>query len=215
VVGSRRNRGWKNSDSANREASSCAARIAAPILAGGNMPEVNSVQRNSSDMIPTAISPYKTTELELASFLKARSYRLLDARMVGRIVTFEFEQGAAEDVNAYFAGTEVSARELFVSNTEAMSDKAYHLDTFVPLLHPYRLQDVGQQSGTLLAITPFRSGVVMATLRVNLLKDLFRAIDGVSYGCGSRPRFQIRVTELSCCQDCCCKKDCEFPLFGH
>ena len=126
VVGSRRNRGWKNSDSANREASSCAARIAAPILAGGNMPEVNSVQRNSSDMIPTAISPYKTTELELASFLKARSYRLLDARMVGRIVTFEFEQGAAEDVNAYFAGTEVSARELFVSNTEAMSDKAYH-----------------------------------------------------------------------------------------
>jgi len=59
------------------------------------------------------MTPYRTSELELASFLKARGHKLLDARMSGRVVTFEFAQTAAEDVDAYFAGIEVSARELF------------------------------------------------------------------------------------------------------
>lgn len=56
---------------------------------------------------------YKTTELELASFLKARGHRLLSARLDGRVVAFEFNGDAALDVESYFNGAEVSARELF------------------------------------------------------------------------------------------------------
>ena|SRR5689334_19315997 len=57
--------------------------------------------------------PYKTTELELASFLKSRGHRLLSAKMAGRIVVFEFESDAADEVSLYFSGVETSARELF------------------------------------------------------------------------------------------------------
>lgn len=68
---------------------------------------------------------YKTTELELASFLKARGHRLLFARLDGRVVAFEFSQRGSErrhvrgigdaalDVESYFNGREVSPRELF------------------------------------------------------------------------------------------------------
>lgn len=58
-------------------------------------------------------TPYKTAELELASFLKARGHRLLSAKMTGRFVTFEFESDAAEDVDGYLSGIETSARDLF------------------------------------------------------------------------------------------------------
>lgn len=57
--------------------------------------------------------PYKTTELELASFLKSRGHRLLAAKMSGRFVSFEFQSDAADDVGRYFSGAETSARELF------------------------------------------------------------------------------------------------------
>ena len=57
--------------------------------------------------------PYRTAELELASFLKARGHKLLSARMAGRFVTFEFTSTAAEDVDSYFGGVEISAREIF------------------------------------------------------------------------------------------------------
>jgi hypothetical protein len=57
--------------------------------------------------------PYRTSELELAAFLKARGRRLLSAKMAGRVVSFEFETEAAADVNLYFSGAETSARELF------------------------------------------------------------------------------------------------------
>jgi hypothetical protein len=56
---------------------------------------------------------YKTTELEIASFLKARGHRLVAAKMDGRFVAFEFEPAAASDVAAYFSGAETSARGLF------------------------------------------------------------------------------------------------------
>ena len=56
---------------------------------------------------------YKTTELELASFLKARGHRLVSAKLDGRVVAFEFNGNAASDVEDYFAGAEVPARDLF------------------------------------------------------------------------------------------------------
>lgn len=57
--------------------------------------------------------PYRTSELELAAFLKSRGHRLLSAKMAGRVVAFEFEADAAEEVSLYFSGAESSARELF------------------------------------------------------------------------------------------------------
>jgi hypothetical protein len=56
---------------------------------------------------------YRTSELEIASFLKARGHRLTAAKMDGRFVAFEFEPAAASDVGAYFSGAETPARELF------------------------------------------------------------------------------------------------------
>jgi hypothetical protein len=61
---------------------------------------------------PTPTS-YRTTELELAAFLKARGHRLLGAKMSGRFVGFDFDPAAISDVGNYFAGAETSARELF------------------------------------------------------------------------------------------------------
>jgi hypothetical protein len=58
-------------------------------------------------------SPYRTTELELASFLKARGHRLTAAKMDGRFVSFEFDPAAASDADNYFTGAPTSARELF------------------------------------------------------------------------------------------------------
>jgi hypothetical protein len=58
-------------------------------------------------------SPYRTSELEIASFLKARGHRLLSAKLDGRFVAFEFEPTAAADVPSYFGGAEAPARELF------------------------------------------------------------------------------------------------------
>ena len=56
---------------------------------------------------------YQTTELEVAAFLKARGHRLLDARPQGSLVRFGFADSAGEDVQEYFSGAAVSARELF------------------------------------------------------------------------------------------------------
>jgi predicted O-methyltransferase YrrM len=59
------------------------------------------------------LTPYRTTELELAAFLKARGHRLLSAKQNGKMVTFEFIPDAAKDADNYFSGAESSARELF------------------------------------------------------------------------------------------------------
>ncbi len=56
---------------------------------------------------------YETTELEIASFLKARGHPMLKAEVRDNIVTFAFDPGASADVEAYFGGVQMSARELF------------------------------------------------------------------------------------------------------
>jgi hypothetical protein len=61
----------------------------------------------------SAAQPYRTTELELASFLKARGHRLTAAKMDGRFVSFEFEPTASTDADNYFAGAQTSTRDLF------------------------------------------------------------------------------------------------------
>jgi hypothetical protein len=56
---------------------------------------------------------YRTAELELASFLKARGHKLLSLQPRGQIVEFTFPAEAAAEVEAYFAGLECPARDLF------------------------------------------------------------------------------------------------------
>jgi len=56
---------------------------------------------------------YRTTELELAAFLKARGHQVQEAIPQGRIVTFCFDDSVVPDVDAYFRGAHVSANELF------------------------------------------------------------------------------------------------------
>ena len=56
---------------------------------------------------------YTTDELELAAYLKARGHRLIDAAATGTLVTFSFAPSAQADLAEYFAGAEISARELF------------------------------------------------------------------------------------------------------
>jgi len=56
---------------------------------------------------------YKTTELEVASFLKARGHTLFGATPAGRLVEFAFEDSATADVDAYIEGATIPARELF------------------------------------------------------------------------------------------------------
>jgi hypothetical protein len=56
---------------------------------------------------------YKTTELEVASFLRARGHRLMGASPSGRLVEFAFDNGAAPDVDAYIDGAPISALDLF------------------------------------------------------------------------------------------------------
>ena len=60
-----------------------------------------------------SITEYKTTELELASFLKARGHSLLRAQLKNRLVEFTFPAQAENAVEDYFAGVKLSARELF------------------------------------------------------------------------------------------------------
>jgi len=58
-------------------------------------------------------SHYKTTELELASFLKAQGHPLLRAQLKNRLVEFFFPASAESAVEDYFSGAQLSARELF------------------------------------------------------------------------------------------------------
>ncbi len=57
--------------------------------------------------------PYTTNELELASFLKARGVPLLNAQLNGRFVDFIFATQASREVENYFSGASLPARELF------------------------------------------------------------------------------------------------------
>ena len=58
-------------------------------------------------------SLYRTNELEIASFLKAKGHNVKDPRIEGHIVSFGFDPSAAADVDNYFRGIEVPARNLF------------------------------------------------------------------------------------------------------
>jgi hypothetical protein len=59
------------------------------------------------------MSTYRTTELELAAYLKARGHRLREAFPQGRIVTLLFDDAVVPDVDPYFAGAEIAAQDLF------------------------------------------------------------------------------------------------------
>jgi len=59
------------------------------------------------------MTTYRTSELELAAFLKTRGHRLVGAKPNGRLVTFEFDASAADDANNYFSGAQTPARDLF------------------------------------------------------------------------------------------------------
>jgi hypothetical protein len=56
---------------------------------------------------------YRTSELELASFLKAEGHKLLRAELKGKLVEFQFDASAENAVDDYFAGASLSARDLF------------------------------------------------------------------------------------------------------
>jgi hypothetical protein len=56
---------------------------------------------------------YRTSELEVASFLKARGHKLLRAIPAGKLVEFAFDTDAASDVDAYISGATIPAREVF------------------------------------------------------------------------------------------------------
>lgn len=56
---------------------------------------------------------YKTSELEVASFLKASGHALLNAQAQGRVVEFYFEPAAEAAVERYFRGAALPARDLF------------------------------------------------------------------------------------------------------
>jgi hypothetical protein len=56
---------------------------------------------------------YVTTELEIASFLKAAGQMLTSTLPRGRLVEFHFPQEALEHVDAYFSGAQLPARDLF------------------------------------------------------------------------------------------------------
>lgn len=56
---------------------------------------------------------YRTSELEVASFLKAQGHKLLGADLKGKLVEFHFDASAEGAVEDYFAGASLSARESF------------------------------------------------------------------------------------------------------
>jgi hypothetical protein len=61
----------------------------------------------------TKTIPYRTSELELASFLKARGHDLINVQLRGKLVEFQFDTLAEKAVQDYFTGAQLSARELF------------------------------------------------------------------------------------------------------
>ena len=77
-------------------------------------PDANSQHHShSSGGRMTAAPTYRTSELEIASYLKARGHRLLSANLDGRFVAFEFDSSASADVPTYFGGGEASAQRAF------------------------------------------------------------------------------------------------------
>jgi hypothetical protein len=86
---------------------------------------------------------YRTTELELAAFLKARGHRLLGATPMGRLVSFAFGDATATDVASYIAGAEISARELFEAHRGLRAliqqVKQHHTNRTEPTINEHRI----------------------------------------------------------------------------
>jgi hypothetical protein len=85
--------------------------------------------------------PYRTTELEVAAFLKASGHRLLGAEPQGRIVAFNFEPTVEGDVIQYFGGAELPARELFEAHRSLralIQQVKEHQSEKIGNVHPYR-----------------------------------------------------------------------------
>ena len=59
------------------------------------------------------MSAYRTTELELAAYLKAKGHRVREAYPEGRHVMFFFDDEVVPDADAYFAGAQIWAQDLF------------------------------------------------------------------------------------------------------
>jgi hypothetical protein len=59
------------------------------------------------------MNAYRTTELELAAYLKAKGHPVREAVPQGRIVMFLFDDAVVPDVDAYFAGAQIVAQDLF------------------------------------------------------------------------------------------------------
>ena len=72
----------------------------------------------------------------------------------------------------------------------------------------------GRQHSYPIQAHPYASICLRGRAGFHLLKALLCLMNGVSYRCGSRARFQFRVTELAGREDCRCKKYCVFPLEG-
>jgi hypothetical protein len=86
----------------------------------------------------TILQPYRTTELEIASFLKARGHRLTAAKLDGRFVSFEFDPAASTDVPTYFSGAETPARELFEAHRS--------LRAMIQQIKEHKSQEIGTES---------------------------------------------------------------------
>ena len=88
---------------------------------------------------------YRTTELEIAAFLKAKGFQVLEVKPEHRLVTFGFAEAASAEAEAYFVGAALPARELFEAHR--------HLRTVIQQIKEHRSQTIGadQNHGTIIS----------------------------------------------------------------
>jgi hypothetical protein len=56
---------------------------------------------------------YLTSELDIASYLVASGYQVLNSRPLGHLVEFAFDPSASHAVEKYFAGSSLPVQEVF------------------------------------------------------------------------------------------------------
>ena len=89
---------------------------------------------------------YQTTELELASFLRALGKPLLSIRPEGRLVSFVFDCDPAE-IEPYFAGVAIPARDLFEAHRHLrtlIQQVKQHSNQQIRSEKPYEKHESGQ-----------------------------------------------------------------------
>lgn len=67
----------------------------------------------TSNNLSTTHPPYVTTELEIASFLVALGFEVLDYQLQGKIMAFVFEPEVTAKVSEYFSGASLPVLEVF------------------------------------------------------------------------------------------------------